>query len=308
MRTYLFILLIALLVQPAYSQGYEQWKASQKSTTHLQAPYKIKKAYWSPSGKKSDFYLKQYQEYNEQGRMFRDVLYRNRMEQVYDITIKYKDSTTARSFNKVDTSTAIYKFSKSKKITYYLTEDVVGLFINYKYDSLDRLESCKDCMAPFGNAVQCAYYQYIYDGNDLVKIKQSSVSKVQLAEAGQLYATDSLVYQVGLLSTKYFMDATKNELVHKNLYRYNKKGRCVELIEHRGIDREGKAAQLWTTSYRYRLNGALCRSESQQLLLGDSTATKSIKTRYNRKGLKIAVHTKYLKDGSQRRFKFEYKE
>lgn len=307
MRIYTLTILMLFLLPNLTAQGYEQWKANQEPSTHLQANYKSKKTYFSSTGKTTDFYLKQYQQYNEKGRLIRDVLHKNRLDEVYDIRIEYKDSMTARSFNKQDNSTAIYKFSKTGKITYYLTEDKVGLFINYQYDSLDRLLSCKDCMAPFGNAVQCAYYQYFYDNDHLVKVKQFSVSKVQLAKAGQLYATDSLVYQNNLLVAKYFKDETTNQIVNKNIYEYNKKDQCIKKIEYIGLVEEIDAAQLWTTTYKYRPNGKFCHSNSQQLLLGDSMAAKSIKTRYNQKGLKISVYTNYLKDGRKKRFIFEYK-
>lgn len=306
MKIYTTILTLFIFVLNGHAQGYEQWKASEDLSTHLQAPYKIKKAYFSPTGKSSDFYLKQYQEYNTKGRMTKDVLHKNRLDQLYDIRINYRDSTTARSFNQLDSSTAIYKFSKTGKITYYLTEDKVGLFINYQYDSLDRLSSCKDCMAPFGNATQCAYYEYTYENELLTKIKQYSVSKVQLSKAGQFYAVDSLVYQNSLLSQKYFIDLSNHQARHKNIYTYNKKQQCISLLEYRKRDENGEASETWKTSYKYHCNGQLKKTVTELFLARNPVATKVTQTSYNSKGHKkksIIVDN----NNSKKRYRFEYK-
>lgn len=240
----------------AQSNGYEYWQQAQGKELHLRAPYREKIVEQSTTRKANDWTLIQQQEYNQEGRLARDVYYKDFPTPLYDLRFVYKKDHTAEGINEMDASTVTYAFTEDGLLNYYVVDKINNIHMIYNYDEKGRLISVKDCLAPFGNYHWCGYFTYTYNSDGrLERIHSYNLRSDLPIDSLELFSIDSLVYNSQQqLTESWSLDATHVSR-RQTAYQYNKKGQLI--LESGRQLRDPAVAAHYNKIYRYHCNGKL---------------------------------------------------
>lgn len=297
----IFILILFPCFGMAQS-GYQQWLSAQNPEVHLLADYQEKRVYGSATGRVQDLGLKQFQVY-QKGRLVRDVMYQIYPQLMYHLTINYQEDKTAKGINLVDSSEVTYAFTEENKIRYYVVDQQSAMHMIYTYNDDGLLIHCKDCLAPFGGHEWCAYYEYLYnEEQQLTKVLAYNVKKGKGVASKILFAQDSLLYENGLLQTRWTLNPA-GHITQKASYFYNKKKLLEQEYSKQML--AGASNKHYVKTYLYHCNQKI-KEKVEAYYTNNQLDGKQI-ARYNAKGRKIRQES-YRGDGVRTKlYKMHYK-
>lgn len=261
----------------AQSYGYEHWQRTQGNELHLKATYAEKRVEQQATNR--EWALVQIQRYNADGRLEQDQYYGEYPQLLYDIYFDYSEEQTARGINVLDSSRVTYAFTKEGWLHYYVVDQTNNIHVVYTYDKARRLQSVKDCMAPFGNHYWCGYYTYHYnEEGQLARVHSHNLRNDLPLDSMEVFSMDSLVYQEGNLIERWTLDAhhAPQQLA---TYQYNHR---QQLIKEAGQQLETALPLSYTKTYRYRCNRTL-RSKIEHYYKAQQIQGRQ-ENRYNTKG------------------------
>jgi hypothetical protein len=300
------LIVLLFLIFPFFVQaqsGYARWYSIQEgSGIHLAGDYKEKKIYGSRTGDRSDLKLSQAQEY-ENGRLVKDMMYIDYPKVMYNMTINYQADGTAIGLNLEDSSVVTYSFTGAKKLRYYVVDRQNDMHVIYTYNDEGDLIRCKDCLAPFKDHNWCAYYTYVYNKEkQLTEIYSHNLEKGAEVETKEMFETDALVYEEGLLTVRWTLNST-GEAIQKATYSYDKKGLLIKEYSTQLAPYENPRSYLKT--YTYHCNRQL-RSLEEAYYTNEKLDGKQV-SKYNKKGNKIKQESYRGDDKRTKLYLIKYK-
>ena len=274
------LLLVWVEQSMAQSHGYDYWERIQDKALHLRADFKQKTVASKRFAKGGEWVPLQVQTYNEAGRLAREQYYQPYPSLLYDLHFTYLDDGTAEGLNVLDSNRVTYGFTETGLLNYYVDDRRNNIHIIYTYNEEQQLQSVKDCMAPFGNYHWCGYYDYQYDSSGRLKQIQSYNLGTGLPlDSVKLFRTDSLVYNARAQLTERWTLDPQNQLQHRTLYTYNRKG---QLQKEQGQQLKGPENLSYLKTYRYHCNGQL-KARTERFYTDQQQDARQ-ERRYNRRG------------------------
>lgn len=273
--------------------AYNQWKIVQNPEFHLLGNYKEKRIFSSSSGRSKDLKLVQIQAYKN-GRMVWDVFYDKYPNMIiYAMDIRYTDSTNAVATNLLDSTQSTYAFTDAGKMQYFVVDKISNQHLILTYNDKGFLMKCKDCLSPFKDHQTCAYYMYYYnEDNTLQKAESYTLESDKMVDTKILYAVDSLVYENGLLKTRYSLNTAK-EIIQKIDFQYN-----TNYLLEKEISAQTSVyakPRSYTKNYTYHSNNQLKTQtelyfikeelDGKQIILHDKKGRKVQQEFYNKEGV-----------------------